>query len=74
MGGVGSFNRLVRTLYVGCGGERDGAMDAAVTATMKRLLTDTFAEFGPLEHVHVVSAKSVAFVRYAHRAYAEFAK
>ena len=70
MGGVGSFNRLVRTLYVGYGGDQAGlSADGA-----RHLLTDTFLEWGPLEHVYVVPGKNIAFVRYKHRAYAEFAK
>ncbi|KAJ3109105.1 Pre-mRNA-splicing factor [Phlyctochytrium bullatum] len=65
MGGVGSFEKDNRTLYIGHLGTT-GSMEA----TVKR----HFAEWGEIEHVRVLSGKGVAFVRYKFRAAAEFAK
>jgi len=65
MGGVGSFTRDNRTLYVS-NIKRGGNMDEIV----KR----HFAEWGEMEYVRVIWDKSIAFVKYALRSSAEFAK
>lgn len=65
MGGVGSFSRDNRTLYVG-GLKRSG--------NLEQILTKHFCEWGELEYVRMIHDKSIAFVRYKLRSSAEFAK
>lgn len=67
MGGVGSFSRENRTLYVG-GLRRVRGVD------LEDLVRRNFVEWGKLESVRVIHDKSIAFVRYTLRAAAEFAK
>mmetsp|Transcript_29806 Transcript_29806/g.95021 ORF Transcript_29806/g.95021 Transcript_29806/m.95021 type:complete len:410 (+) Transcript_29806:71-1300(+) len=72
MGGVGSFNSDCRTLFVG-----DLRFDRASRDTvqqLERLLWEDFGAWGDIQQVHVVPSKALAFVRYAYRAAAEFAK
>ncbi|KAJ3124899.1 Pre-mRNA-splicing factor [Nowakowskiella sp. JEL0407] len=65
MGGVGTFERDNRTLYVGrVGSYKD--MDLAVRRH--------FEIWGPIENIRILEAKAVAFVRYKYRVHAEFAK
>lgn len=54
-------------LYEGAGAAHD-------VRELRLLLEDTFAEWGPVESVHVVPSKTIAFVTYAWRSSAEFAK
>jgi len=65
MGGVGSFSRDNKTLYVS-GLKR--------TANLEEIVTAHFAEWGELSYVKVVWDKAIAFVRYRLRCTAEFAK
>ncbi|KAL0074311.1 hypothetical protein J3Q64DRAFT_1772654 [Phycomyces blakesleeanus] len=65
MGGVGSFNTLNRTLYVG---------RIAVTPDIEEVVTRNFEEWGRLERVRVLKNRGVAFVTYATRSNAEFAR
>ncbi|KAI9092615.1 hypothetical protein DFS34DRAFT_562375, partial [Phlyctochytrium arcticum] len=62
MGGVGSFERDNRTLYVGN------------MKTPQSSMEKQFSEWGEIEHINILPHKSVAFVRYVHRANAEFAR
>lgn len=67
--GVGSYNRQCTTLYIYLGG--------AATQPVQELhdaITKDFREWGPVQDVSVKPSKSIAFVRYAWRASAEFAK
>ena len=68
-GGVGSFLRNTRTLYVYYGGAGEWGRDRVLS-----LLEGAFAEWGPVEHVHAVPTKCIGFVRFSFRASAEFAK
>ncbi|KAI7861354.1 hypothetical protein BDF14DRAFT_1870554 [Spinellus fusiger] len=65
MGGVGSFNTLNRTLYIG---------RIAVTPDIDEVVTRNFEEWGRLERVRVLKNRGVAFVTYATRSNAEFAR
>ena len=65
MGGVGSFLRPNRTLYVG----RIHPGDAIEEAVARH-----FAEWGEVERTRVLTGRGVAFVTYAGEANAQFAK
>ena len=66
MGGIGTFSRENRTLYVGrVPSGRAGVQDAVRRA---------FGAFGALEHVKVLADRNCAFAKYRLRAAAEFAK
>lgn len=67
MGGVGSFNRDCRSLYI---------KDLSITSVgkMEEILTRHFGEFGEIDQVNVKAKHGCAFVRFVHRANAEFAK
>ncbi|RKP02098.1 hypothetical protein CXG81DRAFT_25254 [Caulochytrium protostelioides] len=76
MGGVGSFERINRILYVGHLLHPDGA-DAPPklrTQELDALVHQRFGVWGPIETVRVLADKDVAFVRYRHRCHAEIAK
>ncbi|KAK3282882.1 hypothetical protein CYMTET_9404 [Cymbomonas tetramitiformis] len=70
MDGVGSFERPSKTLYVQLG----GATCADASKNLHALVSSEFGEWGALENVNIIHAKGLAFVRYAYRAAAEFAK
>ena len=76
MGGVGSFLSDSRTLYVGglgsyaSGGKGAGGGDGC----LEELVRANFAAWGPIEYCRVKRDKGCAFVRYAWRSTAEFAK
>lgn len=55
MGGVGSFERRTKCLYV-------GGID--VNDHMEVVVRKHFGEWGKIEHVTIIQAKGVAFVRY----------
>lgn len=65
MDGVGSFNRVNRTLYVGGLHSKDN---------MENVLTKHFQEFGSIEKIRVLYNKGCAFVTYRLEAEAQFAK
>ncbi|KAJ3041055.1 Pre-mRNA-splicing factor [Rhizophlyctis rosea] len=65
MGGVGSFEKDNRTLYVG---------NISQSRDMEEVIRKHFEEWGEIERLNVLTHKGVAFVRYAVRANAEFAK
>lgn len=65
MGGVGSFQRVNRTLYVG---------RIHVTDDIEEIVARHFQEWGPVERTRVLTARGVAFVTYVNEANAEFAK
>lgn len=67
MGGVGTFSRDNRTLYI-------GGVRRVKGADLQDLVVRNFVEWGELESVRVIWDKSIAFVRYKLRAAAEFAK
>jgi RNA recognition motif-containing protein len=65
MGGIGSFERQTRCLYV-------GGMD--INDHMELVIRKHFGEWGEIESVTIVQPKGVAFVRYRNLANAEYAK
>ncbi|KAJ9631870.1 Pre-mRNA-splicing factor [Taxawa tesnikishii (nom. ined.)] len=65
MGGVGSFMRVNRTLYVG---------RIHVTDDIEEVVARHFQEWGQIERIRVLPSRGVAFVTYVHLANAEFAK
>ncbi|KAI9328764.1 hypothetical protein DFJ73DRAFT_648834, partial [Zopfochytrium polystomum] len=65
MGGVGSFEKDNRTLYLGQLGLAGGLED---------VLYKHFIEWGEIEYIRLLTGKGVAFVRYKTRISAEFAK
>jgi hypothetical protein len=73
MGGVGSFSRENRTLYVS-GLRRAGPSASASVAVIEGLVRPTFSEFGTIESIKCLPDKLVAFVKFKWRASAEFAK
>lgn len=65
MGGVGSFMRQNRTLYVG----RIHATD-----DIEEVVARHFAEWGQVDRTRVLTGRGVAFVTYTNEANAQFAK
>ena len=65
MGGVGSFMRQNRTLYVG---------RIHVTDDIEEVVARHFAEWGQVERIRVLTARGVAFVTYTNEANSQFAK
>ena len=68
-GGVGSFMRESRTLYVYYGGASEWGAQR-----VRGFLNQSFGEWGPIEDISVIPSKCIAFVRYKFRASAEFGK
>ncbi|KAG6841481.1 hypothetical protein C0991_010669 [Blastosporella zonata] len=76
MGGVGSFNRQNRTLYVGRIKETGNGLET------EEVVMRHFKEFGEIERddspstyaVKILQYRSVAFVTYKHEIHAQFAK
>jgi len=72
LGGVGSFNSESRSLFVA-----DLRFDRAAPDAVQRVdadLRDHFGTWGEVESVRVIPRAAIGFVRYVHRAAAEFAK
>ncbi|BGP14295.1 hypothetical protein JCM10213_007732 [Rhodosporidiobolus nylandii] len=65
MGGVGSFNRQNRTLYVG---------KVRETRNTAEVVEAHFEEFGEIERIKILTNRSVAFVTYTSELNAQFAK
>ena len=65
MGGVGSFLRQNRTLYVG---------RIHVTDDIEEIVARHFAEWGEVERIRVLTGRGVAFITYVHEGNAQFAK
>lgn len=65
MGGVGSFTRQNRTLYIG---------RIHVTDDIEEVVARHFAEWGQIERTRVLTGRGVAFVTYSNEANAQFAK
>ncbi|TFY83419.1 hypothetical protein EWM64_g603 [Hericium alpestre] len=68
MGGVGTFTRQNRTLYVG------RIKETGVGAETEEVVRRHFKEWGPIERIRVLQYRSVAFVTYDHEFAAQFAK
>jgi hypothetical protein len=65
MGGVGSFMRQNRTLYIG---------RIHVTDDIEEIVARHFEEWGQVERIRVLNMRGVAFVTYSNLANSEFAK
>ncbi|KAI1462257.1 hypothetical protein F4805DRAFT_126717 [Annulohypoxylon moriforme] len=65
MGGVGSFMRQNRTIYVG---------RIHVTDDIEEIVARHFAEWGQIERIRVLNTRGVAFITYTNEANAQFAK
>ncbi|KAG7289079.1 Pre-mRNA-splicing factor [Staphylotrichum longicolle] len=65
MGGVGSFTRQNRTIYIG---------RIHVTDDIEEIVARHFAEWGQVERTRVLNTRGVAFVTYTNEANAQFAK
>ncbi|GJN87317.1 hypothetical protein Rhopal_000265-T1 [Rhodotorula paludigena] len=65
MGGVGSFNRQNRTLYIGRIKE---------TRNTPEVVEEHFSEFGEIERIKILTNRGVAFVTYSSELNAQFAK
>ncbi|OAP61319.1 hypothetical protein AYL99_03520 [Fonsecaea erecta] len=65
MGGVGSFMRQNRTLYVG---------KIHVTDDIEEVVARHFQEWGEIERIRVLTNRGVAFVTYVNEANSQFAK
>ncbi|KAL0943915.1 Pre-mRNA-splicing factor CWC2 [Colletotrichum truncatum] len=65
MGGVGSFMRQNRTIYVG---------RIHVTDDIEEIVARHFAEWGQIERIRVLNTRGVAFITYSNEANAQFAK
>ncbi|OAX41498.1 pre-mRNA-splicing factor CWC2 [Rhizopogon vinicolor AM-OR11-026] len=68
MGGVGSFNRQNRTLYVG------RIKETGPGPETEEVVTRHFKEWGEIERIRVLQYRSVAFVTYVSEFSAQFAK
>ncbi|KIK96426.1 hypothetical protein PAXRUDRAFT_825951 [Paxillus rubicundulus Ve08.2h10] len=68
MGGVGSFNRQNRTLYVG------RIKETGPGPETEDIVTRHFKEWGEIERIRVLQYRSVAFVTYVSEFSAQFAK
>ncbi|KAJ8102566.1 hypothetical protein POJ06DRAFT_51823 [Lipomyces tetrasporus] len=65
MGGVGSFMRQNRTIYVG---------RISVSDDIEEVVARHFAEWGDIERIRVLNSRGVGFVTYVNEANAQFAK
>ena len=65
MGGVGSFMRQNRTLYVG---------RIHVTDDIEEVVARHFAEWGQIDRIRCLTARGVGFVTYTNEANSQFAK
>ncbi|KAK4159030.1 Pre-mRNA-splicing factor CWC2 [Cladorrhinum sp. PSN259] len=65
MGGVGSFSRQNRTIYVG---------RIHVSDDVEEIVARHFAEWGTIERIRVLNTRGVAFITYTNEANAQFAK
>lgn len=65
MGGVGSFMRQNRTLYIG---------RIHVTDDIEEVVARHFAEWGQVDRIRVLTSRGVAFVTYTNEANSQFAK
>ncbi|PYI24461.1 hypothetical protein BO99DRAFT_321922 [Aspergillus violaceofuscus CBS 115571] len=65
MGGVGSFLRQNRTIYVG---------KIHVSDDIEEVVSRHFAEWGEIDRIRVLTSRGVAFVTYKTEAMAQFAK
>lgn len=67
MGGVGSFERNNKTLYI-------GGLKINPGTNTEEIIRRHFGAFGEIDLLNIIPSKSIAFVRYKLRLCAEFAK
>ncbi|GBE87929.1 Pre-mRNA-splicing factor CWC2 [Sparassis crispa] len=68
MGGVGSFTRQNRTLYIG------RIKETGTGVETEEVVRRHFKEWGEIEKIRVLQYRSVAFVTYVSESHAQFAK
>jgi hypothetical protein len=71
MGGVGTFTRDCRTLYVS---DLKMIDSANPIKEMIRIIYDNFSPWGEIEDINYIPTKAACFIRYSHRCFSEFAK
>jgi len=71
MGGVGTFTRDCRTLYVS---DLKMVDSANPIKDMIRIIYDNFSPWGEIEDINYIPTKAACFIRFSHRCFAEFAK
>ncbi|ODV94226.1 hypothetical protein PACTADRAFT_30049, partial [Pachysolen tannophilus NRRL Y-2460] len=67
MGGIGNFNRINRTLYI-------GRINNMSDPNVELKISENFKQFGDIEKIRVIHEKNIAFVRYKNELNAQFAK
>ena len=70
-GGVGVFTKECRTLIVS---DLKKVETKNPVKDMVRIIYDNFSPWGEIEDVNYIPMKSICYIRYAHRCFAEFAK
>jgi len=71
MGGVGTFTRDCRTLYVS---DLKMVDSANPIKDMIRIIYDNFSPWGEVEDINYIPTKAACFIRFSNRCFAEFAK
>jgi RNA recognition motif-containing protein len=82
MGGVGSFLRTNRTIYVGRIHVTDDigmfiailGDDKDANGFLEEIVSRHFSEWGQIERIRVLNTRGVAFITYTNEANAQFAK
>lgn len=70
-GGVGVFTKECRTLLVS---DIKKVESKNPVKDMVKIIYDNFSPWGEIEDINYIPMKSVCYIRYAHRCFAEFAK
>lgn len=71
MGGVGTFTRECRTLFVS---DLKMVESQNPMKEMVRIIYENFSPWGEVEDINYIATKGTCFIRYEHRCFAEFAK
>jgi hypothetical protein len=71
MGGVGTFTKECRSLFVS---DLKMVDTANPVKEMVRILYENFSPWGEIEDINYIPAKATCFIRFSHRCSAEFAK
>lgn len=74
MGGVGTFTKECRSLFVGDLRFNRSLQSNEAVRRIEDQLWSNFSLWGEVEKIHIVTNKALAFVRYAWRGAAEYAK
>ncbi|KAH3902123.1 related to Pre-mRNA-splicing factor CWC2 [Saccharomycodes ludwigii] len=75
MAGVGSFNKINKTLYIGgLSPQGTGLPNNTPPYILEAKLKQRFGEFGDLEYIRYLKEKNCCFIQYRYQSCAEFAK